>query len=554
MPSATSLPAASAWWRTSRTIRPRPRASTRGSSWPPPRRPCATGSTADTCLPAWGSPTRSRPGSSRKSSSSPMLSSTRSPCCGGKRRSSPAPRSARTWSGSTRRSARMRRSGPSVTLAQEPSSGRARRPAHSSRSRSRPSGRTPRCRISRTSAMRRSERARTSAQGRSPRTFRTGRVSRRGGRRSATTSASPWTLCSLLRSLLATMRGRRPVPSSPTTSPRGRSPAFRRDRSTRKGAVESGTIEQTLPGLEGTGGTASQLMVGRALSLTPQKRLAVVAGSSHPELATKIAGHLGVELTRVERTTFADGSPYFRFEDSVRGADMFIVQTAAPSIGEHLMELLIMVNAAKLASAKRITAVIPWYFYARQDKKSRPREPITARLVADLLETAGVDRVITMDLHAGQVQGFFRIPVDHMVAVPMFAQHIRDYLGTEVERVAVAPDTGRAKLAGKFAVMTDDIIDTGGTLCAGAEALREAGATRVIACATHALFNEPALERIGNSAFEKVVVTDTVPVDELNKPANIEVLSISGLLAETIQNVFSDDSVSAIFAGENQLF
>ena len=198
--------------------------------------------------------------------------------------------------------------------------------------------------------------------------------------------------------------------------------------------MESGTIEQALPGLEGTGGAAPQLVVGRALSVTPQKRLAVVSGSSHPELATKIAGHLGVELTKVERATFADGSPYFRFEDSVRGADMFIVQTAAPSIGEHLMELLIMVNAAKLASAKRITAVIPWYFYARQDKKSRPREPITARLVADLLETAGVDRVITMDLHAGQVQGFFRIPVDHMVAVPMFAQHIRDYLGTEVER------------------------------------------------------------------------------------------------------------------------
>jgi ribose-phosphate pyrophosphokinase len=350
--------------------------------------------------------------------------------------------------------------------------------------------------------------------------------------------------------------------------------------------VESGTIEQALPGLEGTGGAAPQLVVGRAVSLTPTKRLAVVAGSSHPLLADKIAGHLGVELTKVEHSVFADGSPYFRFEDSVRGADMFIVQTAAPSIGEHLMELLIMVNAAKLASAKRITAVIPWYFYARQDKKSRPREPITARLVADLLETAGVDRVITM--HAGQVQGFFRIPVDHMVAVPMFAQHIRDYLGTEVERVAVAPDTGRAKLAGKFAemiggglvvlnkerpghnqakvtgvigdvagkvaVMTDDIIDTGGTLCAGADALREAGATRVIACATHALFNDPALQRIADSAFEKVVVNDTVPVDELNKPPNIEVLSISGLLAETIQNVFSDDSVSAIFAGENQLF
>ena len=349
--------------------------------------------------------------------------------------------------------------------------------------------------------------------------------------------------------------------------------------------MESGTIEQTLPGVEGRTGT--QLGLG-AVSLTPQKRLAVVAGSSHPVLAAKIAGHLGVELTKVESSTFADGSPYFRFEDSVRGADMFIVQTAAPSISEHLMELLIMVNAAKLASAKRITAVIPWYFFARQDKKSRPREPITARLVADLLETAGVDRVITMDLHAGQVQGFFRIPVDHMVAVPMFAQHVRDLLGPDVERVAVAPDTGRAKLAGHFAemiggglvvlnkerpghnqatvrgvigdvegkvaVMTDDIIDTGGTLCAGADALREAGATRVIACATHALFNHPALERIADSAFERVIVTDTVPVDELTRPDNVEVLSISGLLAETIQNVFSDDSVSAIFAGENQLF
>jgi ribose-phosphate pyrophosphokinase len=354
--------------------------------------------------------------------------------------------------------------------------------------------------------------------------------------------------------------------------------------------VESGTIEQALPGLEGTEGTRSTagLAVGRAVSLTPQKRLAVVAGRSHPELAKQIAGHLHVELAHVELTTFADGETYCRFEESVRGADMFIIQTAARPIDHHLMELLVMVNAARLASAKRITAVIPWFFYSRQDKKSRPREPITARLVADLLETAGVDRVITMDLHAGQVQGFFKIPVDHMVAVPMFARHVRDLLGPDVPRVAVAPDTGRAKLAGKFAemiggglvvlnkerpghnevkvtgvigdvagkvaIMTDDIIDTAGTLCAGAQALREAGATRVIACATHALFNPPALERIRESAFERVIVTDTVPVDPLTKPDNVEVLSISGLLAETIQNVFADDSVSAIFAGENQLF
>ena len=231
---------------------------------------------------------------------------------------------------------------------------------------------------------------------------------------------------------------------------------------------------------------------------------------------------------------------------------MFIVQTAATPIGENLMELLIMVNAARLASAKRITAVIPWYFYARQDKKSRPREPITARLVADLLETAGVDRVITMDLHAGQVQGFFRIPVDHMVAVPMFAQHVRDFLGPDVERVAVAPDTGRAKLAGKFAemiggglvvlnkerpghnqakvtgvigdvegkvaVMTDDIIDTAGTLCAGAEALREAGATRVFACATHAPLQRARARADRRERVRALVVTDTVPVDALRKP------------------------------------
>ena len=350
--------------------------------------------------------------------------------------------------------------------------------------------------------------------------------------------------------------------------------------------MESGTIE-ALPGLA-TPETQTQPTVGRALPRSPSKRLVVVSGSSHPVLAQKIADHLGVNLGAVTVKTFADGETYCRFEESVRGADMFIVQTAAPPVAQNLVELLIMVNAAKLASTKRITAVIPWYFYARQDKKSRPREPITARMVADVLETVGVDRVITMDLHAGQVQGFFRIPVDHMVALPMFAQHLRDLLGRDVERIAVAPDTGRAKLAGKFAemiggglvvlnkerpghnqarvtgvigdvagkvaVMTDDIIDTAGTLCAGAEALREAGATKVYACATHALFNDPALERIGDSAFERVIVTDTVPVDPLHLPQNVEVLSISGLLAETIQNVFADDSVSAIFAGENQLF
>ncbi|MDF2751072.1 MAG: ribose-phosphate pyrophosphokinae [Gaiellaceae bacterium] len=350
--------------------------------------------------------------------------------------------------------------------------------------------------------------------------------------------------------------------------------------------MESGTIEQALPGLEGTAGPAP-MSIGRAIPLAPQKRLMLFAGRSNPELAQKIADNLGIELGAVTLKQFADGETYCRYEESVRGADMFIVQTGVKPVADSLMELLIMVNAAKLASAKRITVVIPWYPYSRQDKKSRPREPITARLVADLLETAGADRVLTMDLHAGQVQGFFRIPVDHMTAVPMFAQYVRD-LGIEGDVVAVAPDTGRAKLAGKFAdmiggglvvlnkerpahnvarvagvigevegkvaVMTDDIIDTAGTLCAGADALKEAGATKVYACATHALCNPPAMERIAESVFDRVIVTDTVPVDLLGKPDNVEVLTVSGILAETIRNVFSDDSVSAIFAGENQLF
>jgi len=350
--------------------------------------------------------------------------------------------------------------------------------------------------------------------------------------------------------------------------------------------VESGTIEQTLPGLESPIGQ-SPMSMGRAIPMAPQKRLMLFAGQSNPELALKIADQLGIELGAVTLKQFADGETYCRYEESIRGADMFIVQTGVKPVADSLMELLIMVNAAKLASAKRITAVVPWYFYSRQDKKSKPREPITARLVADLLETAGADRVLTMDLHAGQVQGFFRIPVDHMTAVPMFAQYIRD-LGIAEEVIAVAPDTGRAKLAGKFAdmiggglvvlnkerpahnvarvigvigdvegkvaVMTDDIIDTAGTLCAGAQALKEAGALRVYACATHALFNPPALERIAESMIDRVVVTDTVPVDPLTKPDNVEVLTVSGILAETIRNVFSDDSVSAIFAGENQLF
>jgi ribose-phosphate pyrophosphokinase len=346
--------------------------------------------------------------------------------------------------------------------------------------------------------------------------------------------------------------------------------------------------EATLPGLE----TVEPVMPVSDrtpwLERGPQKRLMLFSGRSNPELAERIAEKLGVVLGEVELKTFANGETYVRYDDSIRGSDAFIVQSGNPPVNDHLVELLIMIQAAKLASAKRITAVVPWYPYSRQDKKSRPREPITARLVADFLEAAGVDRVLTMDLHAGQIQGFFNVPVDHMTALPLFATYYRDkgLYGDKI--VAVSPDPGRAKMArrfgqmleadlaimnkvrpehdtaevtevigsveGKVAILSDDMIVTGGTLIAGADALIEAGATEVYACATHGLFPGNSFEKITASSLAEVTVTDTVPIDKLNQPDKINVLTVSKLLAETILNVFADDSVSAIFAGENQLF
>ena len=346
--------------------------------------------------------------------------------------------------------------------------------------------------------------------------------------------------------------------------------------------------EATLPGLETVEPVLPVTERTPWIERGPQKRLMLFSGRSNPELAERIADKLGVTLGEVELKTFANGETYVRYDDSIRGSDAFIIQSGNPPVNDHLVELLIMIQAAKLASAKRITAVVPWYPYSRQDKKSRPREPITARLVADFLEAAGVDRVLTMDLHAGQIQGFFNVPVDHMTALPLFATFYRDkgLYGDKV--VAVSPDPGRAKMArrfgqmleadlaimnkvrpehdtaevsevigdvqGKVAIMSDDIIVTGGTLIAGAQALKEAGATEVYACATHGLFPGNAFEKISKSVLAEVTVTDTVPIDKLNQPDKINVISVSKLLAETILNVFADDSVSAIFAGENQLF
>jgi ribose-phosphate pyrophosphokinase len=345
--------------------------------------------------------------------------------------------------------------------------------------------------------------------------------------------------------------------------------------------------EVALPGLEGSQ-VMSEQGPGHWIERGPWKRLMVFAGRSHPELAKRIAEQLGVEPGEVMLSTFANDESYCRYDESIRGADVFIVQTGCPPVDKNLMELLLMIQAAKLASAKRITAVIPWFPYSRQDRKAKPREPISARLVADMLQLAGVDRVLTMDLHAGQIQGFFTIPVDHMTALQLFATHFRDLGLTGDGVVSVAPDAGRAKHAVRFgemieaefaimhktrmadervevtevtgrvrdkiAIVGDDVSTTGGTLIAGARALLEHGAQEVNVFVTHALFSDKALEQLGESDIKRVVVTDTIPVDPRKQPDNMTVLSVSGLLAEAIMNVFSDESVSGIFGGENQLF
>jgi ribose-phosphate pyrophosphokinase len=345
-------------------------------------------------------------------------------------------------------------------------------------------------------------------------------------------------------------------------------------------------IELALPGLEAS--VSTQPGPGHWLERGPQKRLMVFAGRSHPDLAAAIAQHIGVELGDVELETFKNGETYCRFEESIRGADVFLVQTGCIPVDRNLMELMLMIQAAKLASAKRITAVMPLFPYARQDRKAKPREPISARLVADMLQLAGADRVLTMDLHAGQIQGFFTIPVDHMTALPLFATHFRDLGLTGPNVVSVAPDEGRAKMAvrfaemieadfaimhktrpgrdevevteitgrvrGKKAIVGDDVIMTGGTLIANVRALREQGVEGVWVYATHGVFCDNALDKFHGAPIDGIVVTDTVPLNPLEMPPNMTVLPVAQLLADTIMNVFGDDSVSAIFGGENQLF
>lgn len=320
------------------------------------------------------------------------------------------------------------------------------------------------------------------------------------------------------------------------------------------------------------------------------KRLMIFSGRANPVLAGRIAGRLGVDLGSITLRTFSNDEVYCRFDESIRGADVFLVQPMCgnPETGvnanDALLELLVMVDAAVGASAHRVIAVTPWYGYSRQDKKSAPREPISARMVARTLEAVGVDRVLTMDLHAGQLQGFFGIPVDHMTALMMLADH---FAGLDDDLVVVAPDAGRVKLnkqfatrmgaglaildkerpaqqvaeinqvigdvRGRTAIIVDDIIDTAGTLRAAGEAVARAGARRVFAAATHPVLSGRAFENLAASPFERIVVTDTIPLRP-GAPSTIDVVSCAPLLADSIRRIFTDDSVSEVFGGNNHLF
>jgi ribose-phosphate pyrophosphokinase len=335
----------------------------------------------------------------------------------------------------------------------------------------------------------------------------------------------------------------------------------------------------------------TQPAMATSLPIDYDKRLMLFSGRANPELAARIADKIGVDLGPVTLKTFSNGEVYCRYEESIRGADVFLIQPTCgnPATGinpnDALMELLEMIDAAVGASAHRVIAVTPWFGYSRQDKKSAPREPISARLVAHMLEAAGADRVVTMDLHAGQVQGFFSIPVDHMTALMMLTQYFDDLGLTDL--VVVAPDAGRVKLnkkfaskigaelaildkerpaqqvaeigyvigdvRGKTAIIVDDMIDTAGTLKAAAQTVLDEGASRVYAAATHPVFSGNAYENLASSGFEQVVVTDTIPLRN-GAPENVRVLSVADLLTDSIRRIFTDDSVSEVFGGENQLF
>ncbi|PSL36434.1 ribose-phosphate pyrophosphokinase [Labedella gwakjiensis] len=320
------------------------------------------------------------------------------------------------------------------------------------------------------------------------------------------------------------------------------------------------------------------------IKISGEKRLVLVSGRAHPALAESIAEELDSELVHTDARTFANGEIYARYDESVRGSDAFVIQSHCAPINEWLMEQLIMVDALKRASAKRITVVAPYYPYARQDKKGRGREPISARLVADLFKAAGADRIMSVDLHAAQIQGFFDGPVDHLFAMPVLLEHFREKLDPETLTV-VSPDMGRVRVAdiwsdklgaplaiihkrrdplvpnqvsvheivgeveGRVCLLVDDLIDTGRTIVKAAEALKAAGAIGVVVAATHAVFSDPATELLQSAAIDSVVVTDTLPIPEEKRFPTLQVLPIAPLIARAIHEVFDDGSVTSMFDG-----
>lgn len=307
----------------------------------------------------------------------------------------------------------------------------------------------------------------------------------------------------------------------------------------------------------------------------------IFAGNSNLELAKKIADRCGLELGKSEILRFKDGEIYIEIEETVRGRDVFVVQSTSEPVNENIMELLIFVDALKRASAKTINVIIPYYGYARQDRKSKPREPITSKLVANLLTTAGVNRVVTMDLHADQIQGFFDIPVDHMQALPLMVKYFKDkgFYGDKV--VVVSPDIGGVKRArklaekldckiaiidkrrpkpnmsevmnligeveGKIAIFIDDMIDTAGTITNGADAILERGAIEAYACCSHAVFSDPAVERLQKSGLKEIVVTDSICLPEYKRIDKVKIISANTILADAIDRIVNNKSVSELF-------
>jgi ribose-phosphate pyrophosphokinase len=324
------------------------------------------------------------------------------------------------------------------------------------------------------------------------------------------------------------------------------------------------------------------------LKLTTQKNLMVFSGRAHPALAEEVVEQLGTGLVPTSAYEFANSEIYVRFQESVRGSDAFVIQSHTAPVNEWIMEHLIMVDALKRASAKRITVVMPFYGYARQDKKHRGREPISARLMADLFKTAGADRLITVDLHTAQIQGFFDGPVDHLMALPILSKYVREKYGHEKLSV-VSPDAGRIKVAeqwstrlggaplafihktrdidrpnesvanrvvgevkGRICVLVDDMIDTGGTIVKATDALMKEGAAGVVIAATHAILSDPAVDRLKNSPATEIVVTNTLPIPAERHFDKLTCLSIAPLISRAISEVFEDGSVTSIFDGHAQ--